>query len=266
MWSSQTGSRIVAKSRPKIDEDLVAKILFEADRTCCVCRDRGKQVQIHHVDGNPANNEINNLIVLCLDCHSQAHSNIAFARNLTPKVLQKYRENWHNIILARRSLPENEAERKEYHLTVIGSLRHIACSFEGGFINFHPKRNLLTNPAPYPEGSSDYSEALVAFANDMEYSKILYEAYFPLYKDYIPSINNRFMQFFSAFGDVVPNKIKSSTINCINQVDLYRHSYLNFESIFSPIRPEDRGFGNIMSWTMKCYLQVYREVDALDPQ
>lgn len=56
-------------TRIPIPPEIAAKVLVAHDRTCCVCQERGKRVQIHHIDENNSNNGEANLAVLCFDCH-----------------------------------------------------------------------------------------------------------------------------------------------------------------------------------------------------
>lgn len=90
------------KSRIEIPADIAAKVLFLSDRTCCVCRSSNKPVQIHHIDENPANNDINNLSVLCLDCHNDTMIKGGFGRKLNADQVILYREDWQRIIKKRR--------------------------------------------------------------------------------------------------------------------------------------------------------------------
>ena len=50
--------------RTKIPEPIEARILFLNRHTCCVCHEKNKDVQIHHIDGNNANHKLHNLAVL----------------------------------------------------------------------------------------------------------------------------------------------------------------------------------------------------------
>src|SRR5260370_38099949 len=54
--------------------------MFASDSTCCVCRERGKAVQVHHVDEDPSNNTFANLAVLCLECHNHTQVSGGFRR------------------------------------------------------------------------------------------------------------------------------------------------------------------------------------------
>lgn len=50
-------------------------ILRESGKNLCVCECCGNDdhITIHHLDGNPNNNQIENLQVLCWDCHQIKH-------------------------------------------------------------------------------------------------------------------------------------------------------------------------------------------------
>ncbi len=91
------------KKRITIPEKIAAEILFLSDRTCCVCNVRGKQVQIHHIDENPANNKLQNLSVLCFDCHDQTMIKGGFGRKLESSQIYKYRKDWHDRVSARKA-------------------------------------------------------------------------------------------------------------------------------------------------------------------
>lgn len=53
------------------------KILSQSnkDTSCCqICKDKTK-TEIHHIDGNPKNNQLENLGVVCTYCHFAIHDN-----------------------------------------------------------------------------------------------------------------------------------------------------------------------------------------------
>ncbi|TRZ53502.1 MAG: HNH endonuclease [Dehalococcoidia bacterium] len=91
------------KSRDQISSEISAKVLFISDRTCCVCRIPTKLVQIHHLDGNNRNNSIDNLAVLCFDCHRETQIQGGFDRKLNVEQIVLYRENWHSLVNMQRS-------------------------------------------------------------------------------------------------------------------------------------------------------------------
>ena len=82
------------KNRITIPKETTARVLFESDRTCCVCRIRSKPVQIHHLDDDPTNNSITNLAVLCFDCHRETMIRGGFDRKLDSDQIILYRKDW----------------------------------------------------------------------------------------------------------------------------------------------------------------------------
>jgi len=98
------------KERTEIPRDVAASALFESDRTCCVCRARGKAVQIHHVDENPANGDKSNLAVLCFDCHRDTQIRGGFDRKLDAAQVALYRDDWVTRVANRRSIDHGPTE------------------------------------------------------------------------------------------------------------------------------------------------------------
>lgn len=90
--------------RKAISASRADSIVFESDRTCCICEDRGRDrsIQIHHIDGNPANNAVENLAVLCLEHHNEASTPAGNARALTAGVVRKYSRSWNRKVRERR--------------------------------------------------------------------------------------------------------------------------------------------------------------------
>jgi hypothetical protein len=89
--------------RTPIPDSTAAEVLFVQDHTCCVCNERGKQVQIHHIDENPSNHELSNLAVLCFDCHDRTQQRGGFGRKLSASEIRRYRDEWLKRIIERRA-------------------------------------------------------------------------------------------------------------------------------------------------------------------
>ena len=92
------------KKRVEIPPAIVAQVLFLTNRTCCVCRLKGKPFQIHHIDENPANNEPSNLAVLCLECHNETQIRGGFGRKLNAEQIILYRDDWLNQVAQTRAV------------------------------------------------------------------------------------------------------------------------------------------------------------------
>ena len=110
----------MSKKRIEIPPGIAARILFRQDRTCCVCRVKGKAVQIHHLDEDPSNFREENLAVLCLDCHRETQIRGGFDRKLDADQVILYREDWIRLVVQSRAQEEavREAARPEADLKV----------------------------------------------------------------------------------------------------------------------------------------------------
>lgn len=100
----------MAKKRTRIPATIAARVLFEHDRTCCVCRQRGKPVQIHHLDADPSSHEMANLTVLCFDCHRETQIVGGFDRKLDADQLILFRDDWLRLVRRQRAADEDARE------------------------------------------------------------------------------------------------------------------------------------------------------------
>ena len=101
------GDSATAKTRIPIPEATATVVLFDSDRTCCVCNERGRPVQLHHIDEDPGNNTPGNLAALCFLCHEETQVEGGFARKLNAAQVTKYRDEW----LARVRIRRQTADR-----------------------------------------------------------------------------------------------------------------------------------------------------------
>ncbi len=84
----------MTKNRIPIPQQTATEALYNSDRTCCVCNERGKTTQIHHIDETPSNNELENLAILCLECHDETQITGGFGRKLNSDLVIKHRNEW----------------------------------------------------------------------------------------------------------------------------------------------------------------------------
>lgn len=88
-------------SRKPIPEATVNKLLYDSSRTCCVCRGaHSHAIVIHHITPweETSDNSEENLVVLCLHCHGEAHTNRELSRNLTPDQIRYSKLKWINFV------------------------------------------------------------------------------------------------------------------------------------------------------------------------
>ena len=89
-----TGTAVADMTRVPIPTAIAAKVLVAHDRTCCVCQERGKRVQIHHIDEDNTNDDETNLAALCFDCHDLTMIKGGFGRSLDAAQVTRYRHEW----------------------------------------------------------------------------------------------------------------------------------------------------------------------------
>ena len=193
---------------------LFDRVLFESDRTCCICRDRSRPVKIHHIDANHSNNERSNLAVLCDPCHTLAHTNIPFSRNLTPDQVRMYDESWRTIC-AMRLLPETPArEMEEYRREVFLELTLACHAWKNSYIDLQP-RTLLTTPNSF----GDVWDWLIG-AGHHEESAEEWNRYRPLFDESINTAIDTLRTILACHGDVIPPELKTMVIRTTRQLSV----------------------------------------------
>ena len=78
-----------------IAPDLVDKMMVLCGRHRCVCRRfRPTKLQVHHIRERAygGTDDEDNLIVICLSCHTDIHSDVPFARRFTAEELKMHRD------------------------------------------------------------------------------------------------------------------------------------------------------------------------------
>lgn len=82
------------KLRIPVPDDQSARLLFANRHTCCICREPRHEVQEHHIDGDPANNEWDNLAVVCLNCHGRVTGRPGFGRKFSQEEVLEFKRDW----------------------------------------------------------------------------------------------------------------------------------------------------------------------------
>jgi hypothetical protein len=100
------------RAREQIPQNIVDEVLYRADHICCICRENGKGIQIHHIDGDRNNNSPDNLAVLCLEHHRKVHLRGGFGRQLSAGEVQRYRDDWNRSVEQRRALLVRRTEEQ----------------------------------------------------------------------------------------------------------------------------------------------------------
>lgn len=88
----------MARKRIKIPDKTVMRILYKSAKTCAVCKNKLKSFHIHHIDEDPSNNSEENLILLCTECHDEAHTKHKHSVNLDKRRLFYCKTEWENEV------------------------------------------------------------------------------------------------------------------------------------------------------------------------
>lgn len=206
--------------RVPIPEELAVSVLFESDRTCCVCRLSGRGVEIHHVDGDPSNNTKKNLAVLCKDCHSDAHTTQAFARNLTPAVVQKYNETWRALVALRIEPRKESQDELVYRSETLLMIFLAPYQWRNRYIDVYPGH--------FENGTNDVH--LKPWDHLLEHSHHIYSDeewryYLPLFKDESPRLIERLESTLRTYGDALPFNVKAQIGRCCRSLEMEAHAY-----------------------------------------
>ena len=175
--------------RPKIPPSLERRVLVSNKHCCCICQGDGygKEVLIHHIDGNNSNNVESNLAVLCLVHASMADAGLkkgklGSGKKLKPDSVKQYKSIWQ-----RKTNLEQQHRREVISLKAKNQLE-ILYKFE-----IHKTKNFilaLKDKDKRIKESFDYYDQLVIeeFISGINIRSILLDAYSDLAVQSIDSV------------------------------------------------------------------------------
>jgi HNH endonuclease len=84
------------EARPPIPNDVLMSVLFANRYQCCICRNPKLSVIVHHIEewADGRSHDIDNLAVLCLHHHDQAHSKKSLSKTLDANTLREAKAKW----------------------------------------------------------------------------------------------------------------------------------------------------------------------------
>ena len=258
----------MAKTRISIPGNLAAEVMFASDQTCCVCRDQIRKTEIHHIDGDPSNNDRSNLAIVCKDHQSEAHTNHSFARNLTPDLIRLYDETWRAIVRTRLSPDGDQALEIEYQLQVLLEISLAPHAWKNHYMRLYPCHFSGVN---YSSGDrrGDVWDMLSECATH-RYSDDEWKKYIPLFDGAINGVVARLNSILFAHGDVVPVLIKLAILRTNSQLGMERSVYPQLPQIISMVGGEDSLFAARFKATIKPLSSLARLADkerrALEPE
>ena len=144
----------MAKHRTSIPKEVAAHVRWLSDDTCCICRERRKEIQIHHINGDPRDHSVENLAVLCLECHDNTQKKGGFTRKLDPQFVTLCRDKWLEDVASRRA----DANKKDVE-------RQVGKNSRSEQPSARPRNKVQhTQLSEFPRG---YIESLPKFKSDL---------------------------------------------------------------------------------------------------
>lgn len=78
-----------------IPQEAIDRMMVKCARRCCICRRfRPTKLQVHHIvlRSKGGTDDDDNLIVICLSCHADVHSQVPFTRRFSVEELKGHRD------------------------------------------------------------------------------------------------------------------------------------------------------------------------------
>lgn len=141
--------------RPKIPKALERRLLYESSYVCVICQSGG--CHIHHIDQDHSNNKEENLVVLCVKHHDEAHTKRQLSKNLDQQALIAAKRAWTEDIKKQRALVATASGQMQ--LAKNNSFLLVGITW--GYIN-HKRVSQMSNPNILNEDSRQYFEYCVS--------------------------------------------------------------------------------------------------------
>jgi hypothetical protein len=118
------------KKRTRVPGDLTDRLMAANRHTCCVCHQPRHPVEKHHINGDPSDNEWNNLAVVCRNCHGLLSIKGNMGAHYTAGEVLHYKLDWEKRC-AEAEVNEIDSPVDEIHETrIIEGNEHDLYSFE----------------------------------------------------------------------------------------------------------------------------------------
>ena len=247
--------RMTKKNREKISDDLSAKVMFASDRTCCICRTEKLKVQIHHIDSEPSNNSFENLAVICLHCHSDAHTSGAFVRGLTPELVTLYNESWREVVklrlLPKPKQPNNIELIQEALLQTSLDCHYWKVQFMSLLGGSLPK----SSPGQFDDVWDAMAELWVP-----KYDLQIYEKYKILFTSAINTVCQRFNSLGAQYADALSPSVRILLLRGQRQLQAEQFGYLLLPNLSNSGSVETSNLNGFFYQRFVGVIRVLREI------
>lgn len=115
--------------RTKIPGRVSDIVRIQSVDRCCVCERRGQQ--IHHLNENNSDHDLDNLALLCLGCHDRATRGPGLGHGLSARTIRSFRGRWYGLVAERAERfarrPKLDKFRSKKH---VDDLHHVLLAHE----------------------------------------------------------------------------------------------------------------------------------------
>jgi hypothetical protein len=126
-------------ARKAIPKKIKHKIMYDSRYVCVACQQRGSH--IHHIDEDNANNQEENLTLLCTTHHDEAHTKHQLSQNLSQVALRDAKQKWVSEVKKKRELISTVSGQ----LSIVRNNLRSSISISWGYIN-HKRVAQLSKP------------------------------------------------------------------------------------------------------------------------
>ena len=244
--------------RIPIPGELAAKVLYASDRTCCICRSEQDHTQIHHIDEDPSNNTYSNLAVICLHCHSDAHTKGAFVRGLNPELIRLYNSSWRAIVKLKLDPEQDPGGQREYAGEVLLEVSLDCHSWKIFYMSLYHGDYGADQGLKF----RDIWDAMIETC-DHRYSDETWRQYRPLFETASADVQRRFDRLIQLYPDVLPYDFRTLLLRSHRQLDVQRTVYLQLPYLLRHILQDrhDAFFRHPLTETLRILRDVAREAD-----
>jgi hypothetical protein len=113
----------------EIPPERIDSMMVKCGRRCCICRRfRPTKLQVHHIVERNAGgtDDEDNLIVICMSCHSDVHTKVPFARRFSVEELKGHREAVVKMVAEGKLPPADTDDTDEVISQVVRDMRAVA--------------------------------------------------------------------------------------------------------------------------------------------
>jgi len=180
-------------------------------------------LQLHHIDGDSSNTAWENLAPICLNCHSEAHTDRKLARGLSPELIRLYNEEWREIVAQKRQPNAEQVVEKELAAEAFHEVSMVCHAWKVAWMRL--AGSVLPDGGP---GSYKDVWDLMADRWIPDPSEDTYRKHAVLFTTHLLEVERRFDRALTLFSDALPAEFRITLMRAHRQLALERQTYFAY--------------------------------------